>query len=470
MHLAPLLALSLLLAATPVQGQFNLPQLGDPSQAVLGEAEQRRLGQAVLARIRGQGLVIDDPRLTGYLNAVGRRLTPSSSAGPFHFFLVDDPTINAFAAPGGYIGVHAGLFLAAGSEDELAGVLAHEIAHVDQHHIARAVASDRRFSVPMMAATIAAALLAAADGHAGAAGLSGVAAADAQRRLDRTRAFEREADRVGTALLKQAGYDPQGLATFFARLAEKRRVSGAAPPEFLSTHPLDSSRIAEVRDRIQDADTPANPPELPFLLARMRLEVRQAQDLAGLEARLGGQLAQHDRAQDRFGLALVLWRRDRPEQAYSVIEPLLERAPGHLDILLVAAGTALSSGQTEQGWQLFARGERLFPGDYGLALAHAEALLGQGQPQAALARIRPYAEVGSDRPQAFKVYAEAARLAGQRGESHAALAELRFLHGDLPAAIHQLTIALNTAAASGHKQRRWEARRERLRALSQPPD
>jgi predicted Zn-dependent protease len=218
-----LLCSSLIYQPVPAQ-DLSLPDFGDPSRQYLSTTRERHLGAQVRQRLRDQGALIDDIQLSEYLNSVGQRIAiyAEQSANPYTFYWINSSAINAFAAPGGFIGIHTGLLLATQNEDELAGVIAHEVAHVSQRHIARQFADAERLSLPMAAAMLASIALAAASGEAGQAALVGTAALNAQHQINMTRGNESEADRVGYQLLSQSGYNPNGLADFFLATAVAR--------------------------------------------------------------------------------------------------------------------------------------------------------------------------------------------------------------------------------------------------------
>jgi predicted Zn-dependent protease len=202
-------------------GQINLPDIGSPADAVLSKNEENRLGRAIMAQIRASGEVVEDPQVTEYINEIGYRLAAQANADgnhEFSFFVVDSPVINAFALPGGFIGVHTGLLEATRSEDELAGVLAHEVAHVTQRHIARRLQANQRQSILSTAIMLGAILAGVAGGADGDVMQGAIAVAQgsaAQAQINFTRSNEYEADRVGIQSLAAAGFDPQGMASFF---------------------------------------------------------------------------------------------------------------------------------------------------------------------------------------------------------------------------------------------------------------
>jgi len=233
---------------------IKLPDMGSPADAILSANDEARIGRAIMRDIRNSGMVVEDPLVNEYINEVGNKVAAQTNDGDhdFTFFVIDDHRINAFALPGGYIGVHTGLLEATRSEDELAGVLAHEIAHVTQRHIARAVHASSRQSILSTAMMLGAILAGVAGGGSDViqAGIAVAQGTAAQQQINFTRSNEHEADRVGIAALADAGFDPYGMASFFDVMSRQNtRAPDERAPAFLMTHPVTTARIAEARDR-----------------------------------------------------------------------------------------------------------------------------------------------------------------------------------------------------------------------------
>ncbi|MGI9329707.1 MAG: M48 family metallopeptidase, partial [Gammaproteobacteria bacterium] len=226
-----------------VYGQENdLPDIGSPSDAVLSKQLERQIGRSIFRSLRATGNLVEDPEVNEYIQDVGQKLVANAQDGnfKFRFFVVNEPTINAFALPGGYIGVHSGLIQTTQSESELAGVLAHEIAHVTQRHISRAVYANQRMSTVTMATMLGAILMGVATGSSDAimGGIAGSQSIAIQSQINFTRSNEYEADRVGVGVLARSGFDPQGMPEFFSTLAQQSGPMASQAPEFLRTHPV----------------------------------------------------------------------------------------------------------------------------------------------------------------------------------------------------------------------------------------
>lgn len=260
-HLAIAVATACLatLAGADESSGVKLPDIGSSAASLATPQELRDYGAGMLQEMRAYEMVLDDPLLSDYVNSLGYRLVSSSDRpdSGFTFFIVRDPQINAFAAPGGYVAVNAGLINAMGSEDELAGVMAHEISHVQQQHILRAFEDQKKMSIPIMLAMLG--VMIAAAGRTDDAAPAALVAGQSlmiQRQINFTRGDEAEADRVGIQTLARAGFDPNAMAGAFQELQKVMRVNGVDVPEFLLDHPVDTKRIAEAKARAEQLGCP----------------------------------------------------------------------------------------------------------------------------------------------------------------------------------------------------------------------
>jgi beta-barrel assembly-enhancing protease len=258
--------------------QDQLPEMGTAAQSTLSVEDENRIGRMVMRGLRDSGRLLDDPETNEYLQSLGLRLSSQSNSGSrqYNFFLVNDPTINAFALPGGFIGIHAGLLLETKNESELAGVYAHEISHVTQRHIARSIENRYRSSLVSTAATLAAILLAAVAGVPSDATMGAIATAQglaAQSQLNFTRENEYEADRIGIGLMAGAGFDPNGMADFFEEMGRRTQLGPDMVPELLRSHPVTSSRIAEAKGRVSQYPAVLPKDSLSYAVTRERVRV-----------------------------------------------------------------------------------------------------------------------------------------------------------------------------------------------------
>jgi len=255
----------------------GLPDLGDVSQATISPQQERQIGEQSMFEIRADKSYLDDAEVSDYLNQLGYQLVANSNepGQEFEFFALNDNTINAFAMPGGFIGVNTGLILTAQSESELASVLSHEIAHVTQHHLARMVAGQKFDSIASMAAIAVAILAARSNPDAAQATIAGAQAGAIQRQLNFTRTHEEEADRIGLATLQKAGFDIRAMPAFFERLQKATRLLEGNMPSWLRTHPITSDRIADIASRVQQTPYRLVADSRSFHLVRAKLQAMQ---------------------------------------------------------------------------------------------------------------------------------------------------------------------------------------------------
>lgn len=469
------LVLSLIVGLTPatpsVAQSILLPDIGDPSQVYFGSDEEQRLGLDIMRRLRERDLVMDDAQLNAYLDSIGQTIVTYADQNgvPFTFFLVRSGSINAFALPHNFIGVNAGLLLATEREDELAGVVAHEIAHVSQRHIVRAIADMKRMALPLAAAMVASAALAAASKQAGQAAMVSSMAASAQHQISFTRANEQEADRIGMQLLAKAGFDPRGMSDFFSKL---ERLSGSLEnqvPEMLLTHPRPESRVADTQGRIELPPVRRTAPRdrKAYDLAKARARVLATDDVHTLIREFEAVLAKGDFANEtatRYAYALALRQAGRYDEAQQQVARLQKIDPDRLAFRIEAAEIALAKGEREQAWRRFEEVRQLYPDDFALAMHYGRALTTQGDPKRALRLLQPHLTRRPNDPLLYATYAQAAQRAGDMAATHATMAEYHYLNGELLSAIEQLELGLRSAGLSPNEEARLRARLKRFRA------
>ncbi len=466
------LMLTLASAAQSTAQSIRLPDIGDPSQAYFGPDEEQQMGLDMMRQLRARGAVMDDVQLNEYLNSIGQSIATYADQNgvPFTFFMVRDSGINAFALPHNFIGINAGLLLATQREDELAGVIAHEIAHVSQHHIVRAIADMKRMTIPMAAAMVAGAALAAASKQAGQAAMVSAMAAGAQHQISFTRANEQEADRIGMQLLARAGFDPKGMTDFFAKL---ERLSGGEAryqiPEMLRTHPRPESRAADTQDRVEIPPMRRTAPRdrKAYDLAKARARVLATDDTGTLIRDLETNLAKGgyaSEAGERYAYALALRQAGRYDDAQQQVNRLLKTDADRLAFRIEAAELALARGERAQGWRLFEEARQLYPDDFTLAMYYGSTLATQGDPKLAMRMMQPHLRRRPNDPALYASYAQAAQRAGDLAATHATMAEYHYLNGELLPAIEQLELGLRNPGLSPNQEAQLRARLKQIRA------
>ncbi len=444
----------------------ELPDLGDVSQSALSPAQERKLGEGIMTQVRSNPAYLDDPEVTDYLNAVGYRLVANSPdpAGPFEFFAIDEGNINAFALPGGFVGVHSGLLLAAQSESELASVIGHEIAHVTQRHIARLIAAQQRLGLASMAALAVAILAARSNTQVSAAAIAAAQAGAIQSQLNYTREHEREADRIGLQIMEKSGFDVHAMPVFFERLQKATRVYETGAPSYLRTHPLTFERIADIQGRIEGVAFRQIRDSLEFQLVRARLSALEGNAREAV-ARFDQTLAEHKFSAEtppRYGLIVALLRAGDKVRARKELALLLETREKSPMIDALAAQTLIASGEVEKGLATFRESLRTNPSRRALVYGYADALISANKAADAIQFLRDKADARTTDPQLYEFQARAYAALGQRLPQHRAQAEVYALRGNLPAAIEQLQIAQKAGDGDFYQKSSVEARLREL--------
>ncbi|MDM8558444.1 M48 family metalloprotease [Candidatus Parabeggiatoa sp. HSG14] len=443
---------------------IDLPDIGISANTIMSPADEQKLGETFIRQLRRQVEVIDDLQISNYLNALGHRLA-SYSDNPeqrFRFFTIKESSINAFAVPGGFIGVHSGLILKTQSESELASVLSHEIAHVTQRHIARTIEGSQRFSLPAIAALIAAAVLAGAAGspEVGEAALASILAGNIQMQINFTRIHEKEADRVGMQILAKAGFNPNDMPNFFERLqTASRYYEDWGVPEFLRTHPVTTDRIAEARDRAEKYSKKLKSDTPPYHLMKAQLVVLVADNKQNLLKRLKKMLKTghyRDESAIRYALALTLLATRQTDGVQTQIDWLLKNDNDRVIYRLLKARLASLQKNDTKAMQIYKQALEVYPDDNMLVLDYAEKLLQNNAAQkakAALLTISP-----ASNPNYYHLLAKSYQLTGVKGEAHLALAESYYLMGQTGMAVEQLKLARQIKQLDFYLASRIEAR------------
>jgi beta-barrel assembly-enhancing protease len=479
--------------------ESRLPDIGSSAGEVLGPAQQKQYGQMTLSQLRNYGYTLEDPLLGGWLQALGERLGAASDkpGQDYTLFLLRDRQINAFATLGGYVGVNAGLILAADREDEVAAVLSHEIAHVTQSHVLRAVERAQRDSVPILLAMLGAIAVSQAS-HSSSGDNAAMAAMVSaqglmiQRQIDYTRGNESEADRIGIRTLARSGYDPEAMADFFQKLQLVVRSNQGGErertPDYLQTHPVTTTRISEAHQRAEQlahaekgfvpagnsGDNPLLPASLrisaalargdsgQFPWARERLRVLSADTPAAAvreyeRMRRGKPL---DDAQ-RYGLALARLLDGNPGTAATELGPLLDAHPGDVWLTLALAQAEARTGKTAAADARFEALIDRMPTSRAVALTYAGMLDERNTAAAgkrAQAVLRPLFSSAADDPVFQQTFARASEIAGDNVRAGEAYAEAAYLNGRPEQALVQLNTLKKRGDVDYYARSRIDAR------------
>lgn len=497
--------------------ESTLPDMGSSAGELLSPAQEEEYGAYTLYELRRLGYVVDDPLIESWLDDMGQRLGAASDRPeqPYTFFMMRDRQINAFATLGGYIGINAGLVLAAESEDEVAGVLAHEISHVTQRHVLRAVERAKRDQLPIMLAMLGAIVAAQGSSNSGdaiqAAVVGGYALA-AQRQINYTRSNESEADRIGIQTLSRSGYDVDGMATFFERLekASRGNSGGYQVPDYLRSHPVTTTRISEARQRAErlhaapPASTQFGAPRLNPLLpgslslnmstrqstpmfdwARERMRVLSADNPQAAIREYQALRNQPQTDARRYGLALAQLMAGYPAAAESALQALAKNDTGQLWVKLALAETARVARNDGLSRERYEALLLQYPQNRAVSLAYAQMLTATGERsdgQRAQAVLRPLLASSADNPLFQKTLGRSAEIAGDLPRAGEAFAEAAYLNGRAEDALSQLSGLLKRNDLDYVQRARIEARiaeitpevlemrRQGLKPTDQPAD
>lgn len=448
----------------------DLPDMGTSSSALVSSTTEKALGEAIMRKLQRQLDIIEDVEINNYFATIGKRLVSFSDQPdqPFHFFVVNSDKVNAFAMPGGFIGIHSGLILNTQDESELAAVLAHEIAHVTQRHLARTFEAMDKLSLPIAVATIVAivASVATQNPDIGQAAVATMAAGGRQMYTHFTHTHEKEADRIGIQLLAKAGFDPLSMPSFFETLQSRTRYYRQGIPEFLRTHPITIDRIAEAKERAQRYPRKPLVSAPSYQLMRARLRVLVEMDRLQLIKQLKRQLAEgryRNELATRYALTLALLMEDQTEGVQTQIDWLFTHDGDRVVYRLQQAHLALLQTQVDKAMQHYEQALQIYPNNVLLSLDYAEKLLQNNNPK----RAKVVLSTLSTQPNAhyYQLLAQSYQLLGNKAEAHLALAEAFYLQGQTVLALGQLKQARQLETTDFYVAARIESRYQALQAI-----
>ncbi|MCL2161243.1 MAG: M48 family metalloprotease [Betaproteobacteria bacterium] len=444
----------------------NLPDLGEIGVDDLSPAQERQIGEEIMREVRRDPAWLDDPETEEYINRLGQRLVAASgeSGRAFEFFVVRNAMLNAFALPGGYIGVHSGLILAAQSESELAGVLGHEIGHVTQRHIAQLIGKQKQATVVMLASILAA--IAARDSRMSEAAIAAGAAGASQAQLAYSRDFEREADRVGLQTLEAAGFDARGMAGFFERLQRAARLYENNAPAYLRTHPLTTERIADMENRVMSMRyrQVADSPDFGYVRARLRVQSLSASE--AIRTFTGLVTGSPDDPAARYGLALAQLRVGHLDEAARTLDELRRRAKPSPFIAILAGELSTARRDTDTAVNTLMAATKAFPESMSTVYALANAQIVGGRAQDAERSVRRALAGRSGDIRLWGLLSRANATLGKRTAQHRAQAEVYVLRGTYRAAVEQLELARRAGDGDFYELSAVDARLREVRTLA----
>jgi predicted Zn-dependent protease len=470
-RVAPFLAIGLLamLAVFPRALAQGLPDLGDISGATLSPQMERKIGESVVRSIRLRDpTYLDDPEVQDYLRKTGGRIVEANpdARGEFEFFAMRDPSINAFALPGGFIGIHSGLITASDSESELASVLAHEVAHVTQRHIARQVADQDKLSIPVMLGVLGALLASRSNPDLAMGAATIVQGVAAQRFLNDSRDCEREADRVGQQSLNAAGFDPRAMPVFFEKMQRATRVmDDGSFPGYLRTHPMNTERIADAQNRGAALPYRQHVDSIDYHLVRAKLRAEHG-DPADAVTNFAGALRDRRYANEagaRYGHVVALARAQRPQDAWAEMGRLRALKVDSPMIETLAARLRQMLGDAPGAIELLRTAMAKYPSRRPLVYAYLGALQLAGRHAEAAPMLAEQVRLYPRDERIHGMQAKTAAELGKRVQQHRAQAEVYALQGNLRGAIEQLQFAQTAGDGDFYEMSAVDARLRVLR-------
>ncbi|MGE6792024.1 Putative Zn-dependent protease, contains TPR repeats [Pseudomonas guineae] len=462
--LRPTLLTLACLLATPGMAS-ELPSLGDASSAIVSPQQEHQLGRAWLSLVRGQVSQLDDPQLKDFIETSVYRLSETSQLQDrrLEFVLLNSPQINAFAAPGGIVGVNGGLFLYAQTEAEYASVMAHELAHLSQRHFARGLEAQQRMQIPVMAGLLAGIVAAAAGaGDLGIAAIATTQAAAMQEQRRFSRQNEQEADRIGLVNLEKAGFDPRAMPSMFERLMRQYRYD-RRPPEFLLTHPVSESRIADTRNRAEQYTASGVTDSVRYQLMRARVQLIYEETPGIAAKRFRSMLDENPNMEaPRYGLALAQLKSGQHKHARESLQPLLEHTPNDISYNLAQVELDMAANRLADAQKRITRLLTLYPNNYPVNQAHIDLLMKQVRTQEAEQALDEMLKSRSNDPDVWYQVAEVRGLSGNTIGLHQARGEFFALIGDYKQALEQLDFAKRRASNNFQLASRIDARQREL--------
>lgn len=451
--------------------ETNFPDMGESSETILEAKNQRVIGNMIMQKIHGSDFLVADPIVNEYLHGIARHFTsqPHLRHINLDIFGVNTPEFNAFAFFGGHIAVHSGLILGVNNESELVAVLAHETAHISQRHLARIMDASRQM-MPLTAAEILAAIAVGALGapEAGIHLATAAMAGHMQSMINFTREHEKEADRVGIQMLSQTEFDPNAMASVF-QCMKKNSQYQTAPPEYLLTHPVYDSRIADAQNRAAAFKKKQATDSLSFHLVRARLEVATEESthkkIHRLKEKLDSGRYQNKIAAE-YAYALSLLK--SPKQAntgLTRLQSLNTQNPNQWMIELGLAEAEQVTGQLASALNRTKRLLELYPSNYAIIVQHVTLLLQNKQPDSAIKLLVAQRQTRFNDPMLHQMLARAYSLAHQQAELHRSQAEWHFARGEFKDAFKQLDLALEYAQHKKSVSNKIHQRKDAMQAM-----
>lgn len=447
----------------------QLPDLSSPASGLLDKQGQYELGYSVMMQMRQQNALFDDPETSEYIQEIGQRLASQSTdgGGNFHYVVLKSDELNSFAVTGGWVFVFTSMIGFCHTESELAAVMAHETGHIVQNHVLRRIEDQKNATLLSLAGMLGAILLGALGGGGGDAIEGGIVASQglaAQHEIDFTRSQEEEADRVSVRLLAAAGFDPEAAADIWVRMMQAESLQNSWVPAMLQDHPVDSVRVAELRERAAQYPPVPNTSSPDFHLIQQRVRVLTATGDQDIQRVYAEKIANGDHSlATMYGDALALMQDNKASQAVPILKKLIAEH-GDLHLLYSALGQAQAkAGEMKQALATFQLAEELFPRNIPVTIRYAQTLMDDGKNAQAQDVLLDLFNNVEPTPDQIELTARAASAAGDLGDAYYYMGEYQIADGNLPLAAQQYQLALRTPHLTNVQRQRISARLREVR-------
>ena len=440
----------------------NLPELGDYSSSKISESDEIFIGRQILFQVNQSDSIIRDIEISDYLDSLGKRLINASTdpAKKIEFFIVSDPSINAFAMLGGVIGVHSGLFLASNTESELASVISHEIAHINQKHISRFLLQQERASYQSTFIMAVALLLARSNPQLASTAMAGASAGSVQGALDFTRENEKEADRVGIQTLNKAGFDVRGARDFFTTLKQANQFSGGAAPAFLQTHPITSNRINDIEDRLKDFPYKQRVDNQTFHYVKGKLKalLNNKEDTKNiLEENIKNKIYINEGG-ERFALAYIYLIDNEFIKSYEQMQWLFDNEQSNPMLSQLYINYLIKINKVTEAKKIYEQNLNFFPSNRSFIYGLADLYLETQDSEKAIKLLKENEQKFSQDPILYKLFAKGYANQGKKLLQYENLAEAAYYNFNLQEAIIRMDLAIKANDGDFYQKSRVESR------------
>ena len=425
------------------RNEIILPQLGDRVSGAVSMGQEKAIGEMFLKQVYSQAPLISDPMIFEYTEHLIYRLSEYSQVDDRYFkvLLIDDSSLNAFAAPGGIIGVNGGLFLHADNEGQFSSVLAHELAHLSQRHFARNVLKSKDSNLASALVMVSSIAIALISNNPSAMAVGPAMLQNQSLRYSRL--FEKEADRVGFKNIVNAGYNPKSMGEMFENMMELRRLSGDLPPEFLLTHPLSSSRVSDAFNAAEGiSETGTKTDSLEFSLMKARLEVYYENIAANSVRNFSAKVKNNASDGNLYGLSISHKNNNNFDESIKIINYLISKHPKNLVLNNTKVDILIHFEKYDDALELVNKFLDISPKNYPLSVSKSKLLLVLEKYFESEEIIRDQLLSKNDNPELWLLLSEIQRSSKNIVGYHQSRAEYFILLGQNEKALNQLEFAL----------------------------